>query len=99
MSVYSPSALTTYPVALLSKMLTVLEDQLLVNLPREAMEDSDTFRNEHLYTQACDNVLQVSVVDSDWVKARLWEGLVFFSHRHQKTHHFRRALSCVVWWP
>eukprot|EP00752_Nemacystus_decipiens_P001778 g1718.t2 len=40
------------------KMHTVLEEQLLVNLPREAMEDSDTFRNEILYTQACDSVLQ-----------------------------------------
>eukprot|EP00903_Cladosiphon_okamuranus_P005365 g5358.t2 len=40
------------------KMHTVLEEQLLVNLPQEAMEDSDTFRNECLYTEACDSVLQ-----------------------------------------
>lgn len=42
-------------------MRTVLEEQLFVNLPQEAMEDSDTFRNETLYTEACDTVLQVRV--------------------------------------
>lgn len=40
-------------------MHTVLEDQLRVNLPPEAIEDSDTFRNQCLYTEACDSVLQV----------------------------------------
>ena len=38
---------------------SVIEEQLLVNLLPEAMEDSDTFRNECLYTAACDSVLQV----------------------------------------
>lgn len=37
----------------------MIKDQLLVNLLPEATEDSDTFRNECLYTEACDSVLQV----------------------------------------
>ncbi|CBJ27259.1 flagellar associated protein [Ectocarpus siliculosus] len=40
------------------KMRNVIEEQLLVNLPPEALEDPDTFRNETLYTDACDGVLQ-----------------------------------------
>lgn len=40
-------------------MRNVIEEQLLVNLPPEALEDPDTFRNETLYTDACDGVLQV----------------------------------------
>lgn len=59
--VYFP-AFTTYPIVLLFQMHIVLEEQLLVNLPQEAMEDSDTFRNENLYTQACDSVLQVMLL-------------------------------------
>lgn len=52
-------ALIARPLSYLCQMHTVLEEQLLVNLPQEAMEDSDTFRNETLYTEACDSVLQV----------------------------------------
>lgn len=37
----------------------MIADQLLTTLPLEAMEHSNTFRNERLYTKACDNVLQV----------------------------------------
>ncbi len=44
---------------LLCQLRSVIEEQLLVNLLPEAMEDSDTFRNESLYTEACDSVLQV----------------------------------------
>lgn len=60
-SVCSLYVSTTYPAVLLYQMHTVLEEQLFVNLPQEAMEDSDTFRNESLYTEACDTVLQASL--------------------------------------
>lgn len=78
-------------------MHIVLEDQLLVNLPREAMEDSDTFRNENLYTKACDSVLQVRM----WVmkvEGEVLQGSIVVLFRHRTTQHLRRALRCFVWW-
>ena len=38
----------------------MIKEQMLVNLPPEAIEDSDTFRTKCLYTEACDNVFQAS---------------------------------------
>lgn len=43
----------------LHRQLHTMVEELLANLPAEATEDSDTFRNEILYTKACDDVLQV----------------------------------------
>ena len=37
-----------------------IDEQLLVNLHPDAMKDSDTFRNECLYTKAIDDVFQAS---------------------------------------
>lgn len=48
----------------------MIADQLLTTLPREAMEDSNTFRTEMLYTKACDNVLQVQKIEEKLLSLR-----------------------------
>ncbi|CAM9278761.1 unnamed protein product [Discosporangium mesarthrocarpum] len=40
------------------KVRRVMEDHILAHLPREAVMDSDIFREEQLYTMACDKVFQ-----------------------------------------
>lgn len=42
------------------QLRTVIDEQLIPNLPAEATEESDAFRDETLYTWACDNVFQAS---------------------------------------
>lgn len=76
-------------------MHIVLEDQLLVNLPREAMEDSDTFRNENLYTKACDSVLQVRMWITK-VEGEVLQGSSAFPTSNDTTPSACFEVFCVV---
>lgn len=43
------------------QLRTVVGDQLMTNLPGEATEDADTFREQYLYREDCDRVFQASL--------------------------------------